>query len=639
MAFFELNIAMSGLFASQNGLQVTSNNISNANTVGYSRQVLNQKASTPLNSPGVGMLGTGASATGISRIRDSYIDSKLWGQNPGLGEYNIKVTQNSLVEAAFGEPSDEGFTAVFNDMFNRLSDLSKDPSSKDAQTAYRQELVNYTKYYNNITGSLQKYQQDLNYQLKATVQEINTLATRIQSLNKQIFESEIFGSEANSFRDERDLCIDRLSQIGNVEVEEYEDNINGQITKKFKVKYEGQTLVDHFSANTLTVEVRGKLEGQINDVTKALTEKYAEIDKLNAMTPPSPTLADDVKKIKEQIKEIQDEAKALSPDIAIDGSGNMTYNSQPVFSVTGTGTTRVVLDEKKLNKEDAGDLYDVVWESGLPFNMLSTNLSGELKGIIDMRDGGGTQGKVTYNGIPYYIKRMDTYVREFAKSMNEQYSKNKDGNIEIDAIGLVAAIEKNDKGDIVGFYDEQGVEITTISQADKDNIKDNYVPKNKLFTYRTSDASSTSTDGSDLKGGNYENMTSANFSISKELLDNPENMKTTYDKDNPSDNSFILELLAQKDNNHMFKEGDPKDYMISIFSELGINVKEAKMYQNTQKSVTDTIINQRLSVSQVDQTEEFTMLIKYQQAYQAAAKVMSTMDGIYETTIFKLGNY
>ena len=551
MAFFELNIAMSGLFASQRGLQVTSNNITNAATVGYSRQVLSQRADMPLSAPGMGMVGTGVETTGVSRMRDSYIDSKLWGQNPRLGEYNIKVTQNSLIEAAYGEPSDEGFTAVFNDMFNGLSDLSKDPSSKDAQTAFRQELVNYTKYYNNITGSLEKYQQDLNYQLKATVQEINTLATRIESLNKQIFEAEMYGGEANSFRDERDLCIDRLSQIGNVEVKEYEDNVNGQITEKFKVTFEGQTLVDHFSVNTLSVKVR----------------------------------------------------------------------------------------DTKLNAEDADDLYDVVWDSGLPFNMSSTSLSGELKGIIDMRDGCGTNGEVKYNGIPYYIQRMDNYVREFAQSMNEQYSKNEDGNIEIDPIGSVSFIEKDDKGEIVGYYDATGTEITTLTDAEKNNIKANYTSKYKLFTYKTDSMASTSTDGSDLKGDDYTKMTSSNFSISKELFDGVEDMRTTYDEENPSDNTFLLDLLSQKNNKHMFKEGDPKDYMISIFSELGIGAKEAKMYQSTQTSVTNTIINQRLSVSQVDQTEEFTMLIKYQQAYQAAAKVMNTMDGIYETTIFKLGNF
>ena len=89
----------------------------------------------------------------------------------------------------------------------------------------------------------------------------------------------------------------------------------------------------------------------------------------------------------------------------------------------------------------------------------------------------------------------------------------------------------------------------------------------------------------------------------------------------------------------MFKEGDPKDYMVAIFAELGINAKEVEMYQTTQTSVVQNLTNQRLSVSQVDTSEEFAYLIQYQQAYQASAKVMTTIDKIYETTIFKLGNF
>ena len=76
MAFFELNIAMSGLFAAQRGLQVTSNNITNASTKGYSRQVLSQKADTPLTGLGVGMTGTGVATTGVNRLRNSYLDTK-----------------------------------------------------------------------------------------------------------------------------------------------------------------------------------------------------------------------------------------------------------------------------------------------------------------------------------------------------------------------------------------------------------------------------------------------------------------------------------------------------------------------------------------------------------------------------------
>lgn len=500
MAFFEFNIAMSGLFAAQRGLQVTSNNISNANTEGYSRQKLSQQASTPITGLSVGMTGTGVTTTGINRVRDAFIDSKLWTQNARLGEYNIKVTQNSIVEVAFGEPSDSGFTKVFNNMFSAMSSLSNNPSSKDAKVVLKEEMTSFTKYFNNIAGTLEKQQKDLNFELKGLVTEINTLATQIQNLNKQIFEAEIYGSEASSFRDERDKCIDRLSEIIDTEVKEEEYEINGNTVNKFSVKIAGQTLVDHLNANTLNTEVRAQ----------------------------------------------------------------------------------------KMNANDVDGLYDVVWSNGTKFDMADVNMSGELKGVIDMRDGAGAKAENTYNGIPYYIERLNTYVRQFAKTMNELYSE-------------------------------------------KENPK-----KYALFTYTMGETASEPISAAEL---DYDQLTAANFSISKEINDAPYDMRTLYDKSNPSDSSFMLNLVAQKNNKDMFNEGDPKDYMVAIFSELGINAKEAEMYQNTQVALTNNLKNQRLSVSQVDITEEFTYLIQYQQAYQAAAKVMNTMDGIYETTLFKLGNF
>lgn len=502
MAFFEFNVAMTGLFAAQRGLQVTSNNITNASTQGYSRQKLSQQAGMPLGGLSVGMIGTGVVTTGINRIRDSFIDNKIWTQSPMLGEYNMKVTQNSVVEAAFGEPSDAGFTKVFNDMFSGMSELSKDPSSNEGKAVLKEELVSFTKYFNNIAATLEKQQKDLNFEIGNMVKEINSLATRIQSLNQQIFDAEIYGQEASSFRDERDKCIDRLSEIVDVEVREEDYDINGNTVKKFSVKIAGQTLVDHLSVNTLEIKVRE--------------------------------------------------------------------------------------DKDKFNKVDQDGLYDLVWSNGNDFDETDVNMSGELKGLLDMRDGAGTGAKNSYNGVPYYLERLNSYVRQFAKAMNEQYSKREDPK------------------------------------------------KYALFTYTTGGADGKPVSAADL---DYDKLTAANFSISKEIYDNPFDMRTTYDPSNPSDTSFLLDLLAQKDNKEMFKEGDPKDYMVSIFAELGINAKEAEMYQKTQVALTNNLKNQRLSVSQVDTSEEFHFLIQYQQAYQSAAKLMNTIDGIYETTIFKLGNF
>lgn len=535
-AFFEYNIAMSGLFAAQRGLGVTSNNINNAATPGYSRQVLGQKASKALPGFGVGMHGTGVETTSITRVRDSYLDIKLWNQNPKLGEYTIKTEQNALVESVFGEPSEAGFTKVFDDFFKSIDDLSKLPSEGERKEALRQMMISFTKYYNSTSQSLSEFQRDLNFEVKVKVDEINMLATRIQSLNQQIYEAEMYGDMANSLRDERDLAVERLSQLINIEAREVEvPDASGKMQKHFIVKANGQTMIDHLDMRLLTV------------------------------------------------------------------------------------TTR----EGKNNPEDLEGLYNVGWADGMPFDMGDPKLSGELKGAIDMRDGRGTDslrdadgyligadGKrlldaggnpikdvkladgrdvkpdVSYKGIPYYIHKMNSFVRGFAKAMNDVYSK--DSN-----------------------------------------------PVQNLFEVPLDG------DGNP----NYDLMTAANFSVSEAILADANNIRTNYEHQppdvnpNPSNNDLLLDLLGQKNNGSMFKEGDPKDFMISMFSELGINTKEAKMYQQSQTNITNTIKSQRDGVSQVDTNEEFLNLVKYNQAYQNAARLITTIDGIYETTIFKLGRW
>ena len=575
MAFFEFNIAVSGLFSAQKGLQVTSNNISNANTTGYSRQVITQTASRPISGLGVGMTGTGSIVTSVDRVRDSYLDMKLWKQNGTLGEYNVKVTQSSVLESVFGEPSDSGFTKVFNNLFTSIDNLSKDASSTDCQSALKEELISFSTYYNNIASSIESFKDDLNTDIKSTVQEINNLADRIQSLNKQIFQAEIYGNEASSFRDERDVCLDRLSEIINVEVSESEIKVDGETVKdpngkpimKMTVNIAGQVLVEHFHANNLTTSV------------------------------------------------------------------------------------------------DTNGMHQISWNTGLSFDMSDENMSGELKGLIDMRDGVGTvdgslyndkikDNTTSYNGMPFYINQLNTYVRTFAQSMNEAYSKDKDGHIEIaDGVSVevagttyaVSSIEKDDEGNIVAcYYKDATGKKQKVNGMTADQIKEvseKYTSKYKLFSYSTGNGVASTTSGEDLTAEGYEKMTAENFCIAKDIYENIENFRVSYDETDKSDGSIWTGVEALKDYKEMFKQGDPKDYMVAIFSKLGVNAQQAEMYQSTQTAVTKNIINQRLSISQVDTSEEFTFLIKYQQAYQAAAKILTTIDGIYETTIFKLGNF
>ena len=84
------NTAVSGLLASQKSLYTTNHNIANANTEGYSRQKVLQKASSPLTLPGIGMLGTGTDVYDIVRVRNGYVDFKYWQENAPAGEWEVK---------------------------------------------------------------------------------------------------------------------------------------------------------------------------------------------------------------------------------------------------------------------------------------------------------------------------------------------------------------------------------------------------------------------------------------------------------------------------------------------------------------------------------------------------------------------
>ena len=235
--------------------------------------------------------------------------------------------------------------------------------------------------------------------------------------------------------------------------------------------------------------------------------------------------------------------------------------------------------------------------------------------------------------------------------MNEEYSKNADGYIEIEEQTIMQDVLGNDikaqymkkeedgsysyySKDTAGVYGK--IDISSLTNAEKEAAQNAVKLKDILFSY-SEDGRYPVTDPD--FSNNYEKMTASNFTISDKLFNHAEEIKTVFDGDEESGTRFMQALYQLKDDKKMFKEGDPKDYMVAIFSELGIGAKEATMYYNTQKAVTNNIENERLSVSQVSISDEFTNLIKYQQAYQAAAKFITTMDDVYNTTIFKLGNF
>ena len=202
--FFGLNIAYKGLLASNAALNTTANNIANVQTDGYSRQRVVQQASRAIRVfQTYGCAGAGVDTLAIERVRDEFYDTKYWNNNANAGEYDIKQYYMKQIEAYYDDDGKStGFKTIFDKMMvGGIQEWKKDPSSTNAKKQFIGTVGQLTEYFNGLAGNMQKMQADINQEIKTKVDEINSLAGELATLNKQINVVELSGTKANELRD------------------------------------------------------------------------------------------------------------------------------------------------------------------------------------------------------------------------------------------------------------------------------------------------------------------------------------------------------------------------------------------------------------------------------------------------------
>ena len=275
--FLGLSIAMSGLFANQRSLGVVSHNIANANTEGYSRQVMNTQAYKPQTLPGgMGTIGVGVDVTAVKQIRDEYLDFKYRNETSSKGEWEARASVLKQIEGIFNEPTDSSIGKLLDNYYESLQSLSKNPENLTARTLVRQNTIALSEGVNRISNMLTNLQRDLNYQFQSGVNELNMYSEQIVSLNKAIFEAELEGSTANDLRDQRNVLVDKMSELAPVDY--YEDEQN-----RFHVLIGGHLMVSHFRSDSLELVSRPeKLNGSDDD--KIMDVKWSDGNSFNVTT-------------------------------------------------------------------------------------------------------------------------------------------------------------------------------------------------------------------------------------------------------------------------------------------------------------------------------------------------------------------
>lgn len=208
-----LSIARSALVTHQTAIGVTSHNIANANTPGFSRQRLALEAAPPLRTP-AGTLGTGVTEAGVHRARDTFLDAAIRRESALLGGSTLTRDLLTGVEQLFGEPSDAGLAVTLDDLFTAFSDLANDPSSLATRTLARDAGRNLADRFQALAQGLSRTGLDAMEQLRDVIGTLNTALGEVAQLNAEIVSAGGANRSAADLADQRDQILDRIAGIG-----------------------------------------------------------------------------------------------------------------------------------------------------------------------------------------------------------------------------------------------------------------------------------------------------------------------------------------------------------------------------------------------------------------------------------------
>ncbi|BFI97091.1 MAG: flagellar hook-associated protein FlgK [Rhodanobacter sp.] len=262
-----LNIGVSGLNAAQLALQVTGNNIANASTAGYSEQSVQQVDMVGQNN-GRYTMGTGVDVIGVQRAYSQYLTQALWSSNSAM---QGATANNSLAAALNGLLQNSGnLQSAMDSFYGGFNAVANAPSDLSARQALLGDGSTLTAAFNTFGQQLDQQRQQINTQISDTVGNINTLVQQIATLNTSI--SQAGSSQPNALLDQRDSLVNQLAGDTGISVAAQPDgtlsiySTSGQVMVSGSYSYGFQVGSSPYDTSTTDV-----LNASGTDISSSLT--------------------------------------------------------------------------------------------------------------------------------------------------------------------------------------------------------------------------------------------------------------------------------------------------------------------------------------------------------------------------------
>ncbi len=530
--FAGFNTAQLAMMASQRGLDVTGQNLSNINTTGYTRQRLDLLSLNPVgNSIGSSAfdakVGQGVMMRGVSQIRDPFLDIQYRGEVPKVGTVKAKDDILASIGNIFDESDSEAIRTRLSAIVSQLTNLAtpENAGSGSADALVRSACeVLLDSLHQNGSAIANVRTELINKMNQSVMPQLETYLEEIKNLNISIRNSQILGNPALELQDQRNQMLDELAKYMPIEVSYHTKEMGGGI-----------------KVDTLEVKL-----------------------KLNDAKNPKITLIDDDKR----------------GDFKFDGT-------------TGKGKLTVTAAYDRTDPNAQKTETDIT-------DKLS---NGILKGNLDMlnKSEAFDHPASDTKGIGYYEQTFNMFVNEFAMMMNKLNSDAKDGSIN-------KPLFTTTDGKTEGFT------------ATNIKLSDQWINgETKITLSKKQDAGST----------DYENVLKMINALSSDMI----TFKTQPKK---ADGTGATDAKGDPIEKQIFK-GTFFECYNNIQNTQALERQSTTSLLKNHQTVADQVADSRESVSGVNMDEEVMDLMRFSQSYNAASRLMTTMDELLERLITNTG--
>lgn len=643
------------IYAAHKGLSVTGNNIANVNTTGYTRQRLEQSSfgasgADRYYSSFDSRVGNGVLCTGLTQLRDPYLDIRYRGEMANVGSMDAKLGGLENIQAVLDEvgKGDDAFgiiEAQLSDMVAKLRQLSDQTGHSLYDIQVRASADTLTKQLNAYASRLQEVYKNNMASYQQDVSKVNGILTNIRDLNATIRKNEIHGDNSLELRDERNVLIDQLSQYMKVDVTYTTEDIGGgQWVEKLVIKL-GDANPDGKAGGTDTTTLIDGVYGAQLSTTQLLTQNpKADLNQPNG---PANQWYLDAKGNPTEKEE--DAAKYDDPNLGLTVSAL-------------TDRKGAVMKDKDGKESKAVDLADNDLYGALQSQRELLTRSGEFSTQEDIdRD----PNAASQRGIPYYQKSLDLLARQFAQTLNDAnqgYVYDEKGNYVKGTMDADGKITRDNPSSFTFVNPQNSAETHTLNRNDTwDKLPDwakkqmggansveDYLKGNKgismgapLFSNRG--------DRNDTDG-----ITAANISISAKWAEGPQivrsfQLPSAMDKIPSTESSNIDHMIYLFEKKQDYKPGtiqdDAKGKDVTMFngsfqemwsnigSVLGNDMKVTSTLLDAYYASSVSLDTSRDSVSSVDFNDEAMNLMQYSKSYSAACRLMTTIDSVLDKLI------